>query len=220
MMAAVSGIGWITNKEYGCVRLGSRNLIADLSLGRKDIFSFPFKGFGKLDKISAMVCCSAALALADAGIVYGDGKLKAGIVGANSTGCFQSDIKYFRDYLDSGRVMARGNLFIYTLPSSPMGEAAIHFGMQGPLFYIAGPEGNVSNAIEAAADIVSIDSVPAMLACRAEENEAVCFTLVEASEAGSFICTSEDMCKIAQENMDIAAMIERIKAGNTEAYNA
>jgi len=42
----------------------------------------------------------------------------------------------FLDYVQAGRKLGRGSLFIYTLPSSPLAEAAIHFGLQGPVLYI------------------------------------------------------------------------------------
>ena len=61
-------------------------------------------------------------------------------------GSLQSDLEYFRDYLEGGRTLSRGNLFIYTLPSSPLGEAAIHFGLLGPLLYAAS-EGNALTAV-------------------------------------------------------------------------
>ncbi|MGQ9499188.1 MAG: hypothetical protein ACUVQ6_02265 [Dissulfurimicrobium sp.] len=64
---------------------------------------------------------------------------------------------YFRDYLDSGRRLARGALFIYTFPSSLLGEAAIHFGLKGPLFRVSVPGGGLSIAVSMAADMLSFD---------------------------------------------------------------
>jgi 3-oxoacyl-[acyl-carrier-protein] synthase II len=74
-------------------------------------------------------------------------KQDIGIVGASDSGSMQSDIDYFKDYLDCGRTLSRGNLFIYTLPSSPLGEAAIHFGLQGPLLYAASAENPLMTAL-------------------------------------------------------------------------
>ena len=105
-MVSVKGIGWITATEYGSVG-GGRVRYQDRMELRKELFSYPFKGFGKLDDISIMLCYAVALALKDAGIDYHpERKQQAGIIGTNASGCLQSDINYFRDYLESGRIMA------------------------------------------------------------------------------------------------------------------
>lgn len=62
-----------------------------------------------------------------------------GLIGTNRAGSLEANRLYFSDYLQAGRVLARGNLFVYTLPSSPLAEAAIHFGFQGPMLYMGFP---------------------------------------------------------------------------------
>jgi 3-oxoacyl-[acyl-carrier-protein] synthase II len=211
-MAQIKGIGWITGGMYGCVKKGVRTSYHDKMALRGRIFLYPFKNFGRLDGVSVMLCHAVSLALMDACIVYGlDSSLEIGIIGANKTGkngCLKSDIMYFRDYLDGGRRLARGALFIYTLPSSPLGEAAIHFGLKGPLLHVSVPESGLSSAVSMAADMVSFDGIPMMLACLADEQESIC--LVVEGEAGmtrNTLCATETAISIIGANHGVAEMM-------------
>ena len=137
-MNVVTGIGWITETEYGCVRQRWRRFYSDMKSLRTDlqgdsVFSYPVKGFGRYDRVSQMTCCVTALAFHDAGMSYAeDEKQDIGILGTNSDGCLQSNLDYFTDFVANGRTLGRANYFVYTLPSTPMAEAAIHFKCQGP----------------------------------------------------------------------------------------
>jgi hypothetical protein len=189
-MIAVTGIGWLNRKEFGCIirRLKKKHEgIGSLySLFKREFFySYPVKNFSRFDIISKMTCFSAALALKDAGIPYsGTDKKNIGIFGANEAGCLESNLNYFRDYVDSGRILARGNLFIYTLPSIPLAEAAIHFGLSGPLLHIAFNDGKISSLLSFAGKSILEGETPTILAVKAEETDAVCFVL-QAKHAGS-----------------------------------
>lgn len=221
-MVSVNGIGWITGTEYGGVINGCHMQYQDRMALRQELFSHPFKGFGKVDDVSVMLCYAVALALKDARIDYhADRKQRTGIIGTNSSGCLQSDIHYFRDYLDSGRIMARGNLFIYTLPSSPLGEASIHFGLQGPLLYAADPAGSPSEALEIAADMIRIDGVPAMLAGSAEDDEAIYFVLTGTGDSdiqSRALCSLDKAIAIAGSGRRLPDMINEFTALNKERY--
>ncbi|MDP3112796.1 MAG: beta-ketoacyl synthase N-terminal-like domain-containing protein, partial [Thermodesulfovibrionales bacterium] len=188
MNVSVLGIGWINKEEYGCVIKGMisncRDSSRDKALSGKEIFSYPFKNFGRLDNISKLTCYAVALALKDAGIEYSvDQKQDTGIIGTNRKGSLQSDANYFNDYLKCGRGLARGNLFIYTLPSSPLGEAAIHFGLQGPLLYVTAADKPLQAALDTASEMILLDEAPAMLVGMAEEDEAVYFVLARNSDS-------------------------------------
>ncbi|MBI5205332.1 MAG: hypothetical protein HZA11_10485 [Nitrospirae bacterium] len=188
MAISICGIGWINKEEYGCVMNGMRFNYRDSSRGkalsRKEIFSYPFKNFGRLDNISRLACYAVALALKDAGIKYFmNHKHDIGIICTNKSGSLQSDILYFKDYLESGRTLSRGNLFIYTLPSSPLGEAAIHFGLQGPLLYVTAADKPLQAALDTASEMILLNESPAMLAGMAEEDEAVYFVLARDSDS-------------------------------------
>jgi 3-oxoacyl-[acyl-carrier-protein] synthase II len=182
MLISVYGIGWLTKEGHGCIRSGLRQAYEKgegaHTLPKRDIFSHPFKNFGRLDAISKMTAFGASLALRDAGIEYSPtDKQDIGIVGTNAEGSLRSDIEYFRDYLESGRTLSRGNLFIYTLPSSPIGEAAIHFGLLGPVAYVASEKHSLTTVLDMAEDMVLANEAPVMLAGKAEADEAVFFVI-------------------------------------------
>ena len=74
-MIVITGIGWITKKEYGSVLQGlHRNYDNTSSLNsqlyHESLFLYPIKNFGRFDASSKMACCAGALALRDAGILY------------------------------------------------------------------------------------------------------------------------------------------------------
>jgi len=182
-MIAVTGIGWLNHKEYGLAigKIKKPHEGIDSLYSRfkhESYFLYPVKNFSRFDIISKMTCFCAALALKDAGILYsGDQKKEIGIFGTNETGCLESNLDYFRDYIESGRILARGNLFIYTLPSIPMAEAAIHFGLSGPLLHIAFNDGKISSLLSFAGKSIMEGETPSILAVKAEEASAVCFML-------------------------------------------
>ena len=143
-------------------------------LARKGIFSYPFRNFGRLDNVSKMVCYASALALRDAGESYSqDIKKDIGIIGTNTDGSIQSDIDYFKDYVECGRKLSRGNLFIYTLPTSPLAEAAIHFGLQGPLFYITSGCSYLPLVIRTAEEMLLLNETQSVLAGVNSKDEAM-----------------------------------------------
>ncbi len=188
MAISICGIGWINKEEYGCVMNGMRFNYRDSSRGKalskKEMFSYPVKNFGRLDNISRLTCYAVALALKDAGIKYSvTRKQDIGIICTNKSGSLQSDILYFKDDLESGRTLSRGNLFIYTPPSSPLGEAAIHFGLQGPLLYVTAADKPLQAALDTAFEMILLDESPAMLVGMAEEDEAVYFVLARDSDS-------------------------------------
>ena len=182
-MVVITGIGWITQKEYGSVIRKERQDIADIKLlhsrfQHESVFLYPVKNFGRFDAISKMTCCSGALALRDAGITYSEHhKQDMGILGTNTAGCLESNVQYFRDYIETGRKIARGNLFVYTLPSSPLAEAAIAFGLQGPLLYMMFQQKQILSLVRCAEKMILRREIPKMLVVKASEDEAVSFVL-------------------------------------------
>lgn len=200
MKITVRGIGWLANREYGCVRTHIRRYRgsgADFdAVMKNEFFSYPVKNYGRFDPASKMTCMAVALALKDAGIGYAAGrKQDIGIVGTNGAGSLPADIEYFRDYLAGGRKLSRGNLFIYTLPSSPLGEAAIHFGLLGPLLYVAGTGNALDSALDAAKEMLLAGATPIMLAGRADEHEAAFFVLDALSRDDSATAIGLDACR-------------------------
>ncbi len=217
MKISVHGIGWLTKEGYGCIRSGLQHAFAAGEdarvLPKRDIFSHPFKNFGRLDAISKMTVFGVSLALQDAGIEYSPTeKQDIGIVGTNREGSLRSDVEYFRDYLESGRTLSRGSLFIYTLPSSPIGEAAIHFGFLGPVLYAAGPHNGLSDAFDVATQMVLAGDAPVMLAGKAEADEALFFVIRrESSQDASVLCDVAEARSLVEAGPDVTGLVRKFK---------
>ncbi len=212
-MATVKGIGWIANGECGCIAKDERFGLDGAFEGPapSGIFSHPFKNFGRLDKASRMTALAVALALRDAGIPYApERKQDVGIIGASREGSLRTDLLYFKDYVDCGRTLARGNLFIYTLPSSPLGEAAIHFGLQGPLLYQTAAAAPLATVIETAEDIIIAGEAERMLAGLVDDEAALYLTLT--SEGGRGVCDARQARDIAGTDLAVFALIEEFRA--------
>jgi 3-oxoacyl-[acyl-carrier-protein] synthase II len=190
-MIVITGIGWITKREYGSVLQGLRRNYDNTSslnsqLYHESLFLYPIKNFGRFDTPSKMACCTGALALRDAGILYSEQrKQNIGIIGTNTTGSLPSDVYYFKDYVKSGRTLARGNLFIYTLPSSPLAEVAISFGLQGPLLYMTFPQKQISSLLRCAGEMILCQETSVMLAVKVDEEGGICFVLSREEDASS-----------------------------------
>lgn len=180
MTAGIQGVGWIDATGWGGV-LQARTCAASGIPPWKDpqLFPVPVKNIARFDATARLTLCACALAMRDAGLpADGAGKRDIGLVGTNSEGCLTANRVYFSDYLAGGRVLARANLFVYTLPSSPLAEAAIQFGLQGPMMYIGYPGGGLADLLESAAMIIAGGEADGMLAVQADERDAVAFCLM------------------------------------------
>jgi 3-oxoacyl-[acyl-carrier-protein] synthase II len=202
----IPGISRITPAQYSRVIRNIHRTYTDirslyLQLLEESVFAYPIKHFGKTDPVSKMTCCAAALALNDAGIAYTQNqKNDMGILGTNSDGCLRANADYFRDYVESGRTLGRGNLFIYTLPSTPLADAAIHFGCQGPLIYMGFQNSRILSLLNHAKKMILRNEASAMLAVDSDETGALCFVLTQKADApGENFLKIEDAAVSSQE---------------------
>ncbi|MBA3016669.1 MAG: hypothetical protein KJ550_04710 [Proteobacteria bacterium] len=217
-MIIIRGIGWIKPTEYGSILKklqGNYNELKSLHsrLLQESVLRYPIKNFGRFDDSSKMTCCSIALALNDAGITYSNStKNDIGVLGTNDNGCIKSNLSYFKDYVASGRIMARGNLFIYTLPSTPMAEAAIYFGFQGPLLYVKFQVNQIPSMLRFAGKMILREETSKMIAVEASEEKAVCFVLDKKNDASNMqTLFLEDILDITEKISDFDEMIEMLK---------
>ena len=136
MFPNVIGAGWVSKNAYGTVQKQiQKNYNEDLypSLKEDGILGERVKNFGRFDTQTRRAFCAAALALHDAD--FSKDWKNVGVIGTGTDECTQANQTYFEDYAGHGRKLARANLFIYTLPTSSLAEIAIHFKLDGPLFY-------------------------------------------------------------------------------------
>ena len=217
-MIIIRGIGWITPTEYGSILKKLQYNYNELKslyshLLHESVLRYPIKNFGRFDDSSKMTCCSIALALNDAGIKYSiNTKNDTGILGTNDNGCLESNLTYFKDYVSCGRTIARGNLFIYTLPSTPMAEAAIYFGCQGPLLYVKFQVNQIPSMLRFAGKMILREETSKMIAVEASEEKAVCFVLGKQDNASTMKALSlEGVVDTIEKISDFDEMIEMLK---------
>ena len=213
-MIALCGMGWIDKEEYICVMKNMLVRYKDFTsfdgLLRTGIFPCAFKNFGRLDEVSKLVCYAVALALKDAGNAYDCiHKQDMGIIGTNSNGSLQADIDYFRDYIDSGRKLSRGNLFLYTLSSSPLGEAAIHFGLQGPVFYMSSGHASLTAVLRTASEMLMLGETQSVLAGMNTEDEAAYIVLIkDPAPRQQVLCDVSEALPIIEKGGSLREMAE------------
>lgn len=186
-MTRIVGSGWIGEHGFGSgrrieVRWERRERLAEHLVSPPN--GKASRNYSRFDLPTRLVCHAVHLALRDAG--YGaerpcpDG---TGLVGTGDLGTLAANLAYFRDFCDHGKVLGRSNLFIYTLPTSALAEAAIHFRLQGPLFHVgSGPDSDLGLAFRAAEDLLAGLKVPCMLVCDAAPDTALVH-VVEAAVA-------------------------------------
>lgn len=182
MDAVITGLGKI-NIEQGFAthhrgRQAAAVTIKEVYTFLKDeaVFVQPVKYFGKFDATSKMALCTCGLALWDAGVSAGEAG-DWGIIGTNQRGCLTANLDYFNDYMDNGREKARGKLFVYTLPSTPLAETAIAFGCRGPQVYMQSTRPDLALLLDQAAQIMADSNAGGMLAVYAEDTTGIALAL-------------------------------------------
>jgi 3-oxoacyl-[acyl-carrier-protein] synthase II len=214
MMISVRGAGWLTKTGYGCLRRGLNYRFEQgegvHSLAKQGLFAHPFRNFGRLDTVSRMTVSAVALALQDAAVDYSPSeKQDIGIIASSCEGSLQSDINYFRDFTENGRTLSRANLFIYTLPSSAAGEAAIHFGLTGPLMFMTASDGTLSACMDMAAEMVAAGETGSMLVGTIVQDEAVYFVLGR-SDSDSSLCSIAEARSIVASTQCISEILGQL----------
>jgi len=174
----LAGAGWVSATGYGAVRKPIHNEYEnDLHriLKTEGFLSERVKNIGKFDPSTRRLFCAAALALHDAN--FSNDWKNIVLIGTGTEECTQANQTYFEDYAGHGRKLARANLFIYTLPTSPLAEIAIHFKLDGPLLYTA-PLANIGRYIFSTANGLLADGESShVLALWAEKDVTVALLL-------------------------------------------
>jgi hypothetical protein len=178
----IKGIGWITQNKYGCRKRKWQQGYSDLkSLHirlQPEIIKYPVANFLRFDTVSKLATVSIALALFDANITYAQGKKQnTSLLGINSNGALEANLAYFDDYVANGRKLARGNFFIYTLPSSPLAEAAIHFGLTGKLLYLEFTKNIEEEALKYASNMLKTEPKRNMILVNSNSKTATAYIL-------------------------------------------
>ena len=139
LSARITGFGWVTAAGYGRSRTGGAPLwqigepqpptsvLQTLSGGSR---------FGRLDLFSQIGVAAVALALEDAGHLGETATHKTqnnrdlGLICATTSSCKRTDHNFFKTVQADPRLASPG-LFVYTLATSFLGEAALRFAITG-----------------------------------------------------------------------------------------
>lgn len=92
-------------------------------------------------------------ALAAAGLTADAGRI--GLIADDRAGSERANWAYFADYVNSGRTLARGQMFAYTLPTAIAAECAIACRLTGPLLSAADADGSPRAAEQAARGLLA-----------------------------------------------------------------
>ena len=137
----IKGVAWkigdITgvNDDPGC------------SLDDGKVFLANFKNLGRLDPVSRSISTALARLLEDAGLYPSKSKLDIPLLISSDSGFSHSDIDYFQDFVKYKETAGRANLFVYTLPTSPLADASVYFGLTGGIAYIEASARSAWNAL-------------------------------------------------------------------------
>lgn len=89
--------------------------------------------FRRGDLVVRQHLLTAILAVFDADAPSGG---NTALISHSRTGCLIQNRAYFSDYVQYGRQYGKGHLFVGTLPSTPVCEAAIALGFHGAAYYV------------------------------------------------------------------------------------
>lgn len=117
----------------------------------------------------ALVACDAALVdaalSAEAAEWMGE---RTAIVFGTAFGCHATNEDYYRRLVREGALGASPRLFAYTLPSSPVGEVSIHYGVRGPTITLANGLTSGLDALAEGVALVASGRCDRALVCAAE----------------------------------------------------
>ena len=177
----IQALGWCDMERWGCVgaRGASRHgTTPDLSVSAEAemLIGQPVKYYSRMPVQTRLSLIAMSQAL-QASRWEEAGMREIGMTTAGYDGCLDADRRYFQDYVQTGRVIGRGNLFIYTLATSTVGEAAIVLRLNGPTLYLHSGASPVTTLIEQSQQMAAEGQAQGMLALWSDIQAAVCFAV-------------------------------------------
>jgi len=152
------------------------------------------RNFGRFSAEARLAFYAVSRALRAAGVNPAGTGARVGIVAFDRDGCAAANRAYFSDYVQSGRVLGRGQLFVYTLPTSVAAECAIACRLKGPLVYVAEEDGGVGSAVRVADGLLAESAA-----------EAVVLVTVTPGVATAFVVTADGP-------LSVLALAEEVEA--------
>jgi hypothetical protein len=122
-------------------------------------------------------CCLFAASLSLKHARWETDAVEIGLLSAGSDGCLRANGEYFHDYVANGRTLGRGNLFIYTLQTSALGEVAIALSLTGPCMFIQEGDDPAVSLARIGGQIISDGEAGGMLGLWSDSEAAVCMLI-------------------------------------------
>ncbi len=174
----IRSLAWYCDTHYGVYASRGRSFAkpappADELLS---LIGRPVKYFSRMTGETKSCLAAASLALREMSPPNAVGD-EIGLLSAGAEGCVQANEKYFTDYVTSGRTMGRGNLFIYTLPTSTLCEVAIALALAGPAMYVHADASPLLTLTRTAEQLLTDREADGMLALWSDSRAAVCISL-------------------------------------------
>jgi 3-oxoacyl-(acyl-carrier-protein) synthase len=155
--------------------------IASSEVLDKPLFVTP-KHFARFTLDAQRASLAVASLLAQEGLCLDDDRLlrwdrqerplaRVGLVVWQPEGSAKLNRAYFEDYVATGSVLGRGQLFAATLPTAVASEVAIVLRFTGPLLYVAESEGTARAAHKVARDILQDGLAEAMVVLAVHEDD-------------------------------------------------
>jgi 3-oxoacyl-(acyl-carrier-protein) synthase len=179
----IRAAGWFNLENYGIVGPSGkswRKTSPDVEQS-SDILALVERPVKYLSRMTVETrCCLCAAALAMKAADWNGGEI--GLISSSAEGVVKANEEYFRDYVATGRTLGRGNLFIYTLATSALGEVAIALSLTGPAMFVQHDVDPLAASIADAEQIVADGEAKGMLVIWSDANSAICYAI--ASGAG------------------------------------
>ncbi|MCK5681427.1 hypothetical protein KAI46_11520 [bacterium] len=160
--AQVTGIGWVNASGFGW---GTKNKLPVWGRGTPQVPHATLKSlkggsrFGRLDLFSQIGVAAVGLALQDAGRlqqtetnpnksnpIHASEPLSIGLVCSTTSSCSLTDHSFYDTVIENPHLASPG-LFVYTLATSFLGEAALRFSIKGSSIAIIEPQPSASDAL-------------------------------------------------------------------------
>lgn len=166
MLASITGIGWFGPAGAGQGRKDTFRLCDGQvsTISRPSVFSKPYLHFGRMDLYSRLGVAAVALSLQDANLEDWKERRAFGLISSTLYGCLATDIDFYDTVRDREGGFGSPQLFAYTLSSTFVGEAAIRFGLTGPIYTINEQPLSGLEALRAALQSISLGEADTVIA--------------------------------------------------------
>jgi hypothetical protein len=179
----IRAAAWFCTEHYGVVaargswQKPAPSATADVLV----LIGRPVKYFSRMTSEARCCLCAASLALKGADW-WDHAPPEIGLLTAGTDGLLRANEEYFRDYVAMGRTLGRGNLFIYTLATSALGEVAIGLSLTGPSMFIQDESRPLAALVRHGERMVADGEAGGMLALWSDPSSAVCFAIAAGGE--------------------------------------